>query len=243
MKHYKTRIIILFLVIISSGICGACSITSTVKSATENKKVLKDLNLLRVKLQKKTLQIDSIIDKNMAFIANIPNYDNLDSLRNTLRERGIYDYNVCLMKFKRNNNISTLESDLKANYPDIMKTISDSEYNKVGIHQKENEIFLLFVKSYMSVELSEVTIEFKQDVDGTVINKPLYVTVSGKTTKKLYYKILENSNEERTNDKSLIKSDGLQQDDSRFTLRLNPDVNWVEFVDENDSILYIYKVR
>lgn len=244
MKQYKIGIFILSLVLFSSNIGGVCLTNSPQKVISANKKVISDLNLLRVKLQKKTLQTDSIIDKHMVDIANITDYNDLDSLRKNLREKWICDYDVRLFKFKHDENIPTLGLDIENNYPEVLKALNDSGYNKLGVNVKKNEITILLTKNYVSIDSLSFNGPKISEFDGRVIPSKLFFRIKGKTKiNKLYYHILDNANNVGSIKNANKKTDNLEFENNVFNLKIEQNVNSIAFVDENNKILSIFNLR
>jgi hypothetical protein len=236
---------IVFLFFLSSNLLSACNKgIRQDKSSLMNKTVIDKINTLRGKLGKEKLQSDSIIENHMPDINKISNYENPDSLRKELREMSIYDYNVRLFKFKRNKNTPTLESDIEENNKQVMTALCDSGYNKIGVFQEQDYVAVLLLKNEMSIDLLESTMQFTKEADGSQKNELLYNNIIGKTTKsKLYYIGLHNPNDINKVDKNLKKSDELSQDGVNFKLRVNSDVNSIGFLDDNNNVICIYKIK
>lgn len=243
MKQYKITVLILFLALFSNYVGGVC-LTKPTQKVSANGIVVDCVNSLRVKLKRKALQPDASIDKHMVDIANIHSYNDLDSLRESLRQLSIYDYDVRLFKFERNRNTPTLESDIEGNNKQLMTALSDSGYNKIGVLQEQDYIAVLLVKNEMSIDSIESTMQFTKDTEGNQKNELLYNNIIGKTTKsKLYYIGLHDPNDINKVDKNSKKREDLSQDGENFKLRVNPDVNSIGFLDENNNVICIYKIN
>jgi hypothetical protein len=236
---------LVFLFFLSSNSLSACNNSiQQDKSNLMNKTVIDKINTLRGKFCKEKLQSDSIIENHMLDINKISNYENPDSLRKELREMSIYDYNVRLFKFKRNKNTPTLESDIEENNKQVLTALSDSGYNKIGVFQERDSVALLLVKNEMSIDLIESTMQFTKDVDGSEKNELLYNNIIGRTTKNnLYYIRLHNPNDINKIDKNLKRRDELLQDGANFKLKINSDVNSIGFLDEDNNVICIYKIK
>jgi hypothetical protein len=236
---------IVFLFFLSSNLLSACNKgIQQDKSSLMNKTVIDKINTLRGKFCKEKLQSDSVIENHMFEINRISNYENLDSLRKELREISIYDYNVRLFKFKRNKNTPTLGADIVENNTQLMVALSDSGYNKIGVFQEQDYVTVFLVKNEMSIDLIESTMQFTKDADGSQKNELLYNNIIGRTTKnELYYIGLHNPNDINKVDKNLKKRDDLSQDGVNFKLRVNSEVNSIGFLDENNNVICIYKIK
>lgn len=217
------------------------NISKVSKSNISSKLNVRSLNTIRKKFHRENLHTDSLINIKMKDIASITNYNNSDTLRNELRKRNIGDYNIKVLKIKQRKTNLKLGLDIQKDYPELYKVLKDSDYNKVGFYQTQNELTLLLVKSYMSIKSIKTTAQFTIGCDSTPqTTKILYYEILGKATKKIYYKFLKDGDRVATINKSIKKTDDLYQDANRFSLKVNLDVNYVEFVDENDNLIYIF---